>query len=262
MLYISAVLALFIGCTPEGDVDPDTDTDFDTDTGGQTQDPITITGAWADNWGGYHTIDSTVWAWDENRYLISSYDNIEQRIFAQNDIGNSFFGGLWSRFDWTQIEDTYWYCHSTFDAESEAEARERTAPDASDPQESGCGGFAWSRLIAPLNIRGTYTDEAGTVHAIREGRWSMNDGEHLFLVKTFDNETQTLIAQNGATNTDNADLWSRFDWVFVNERLFVCHTANREDSAEKASMVPRAYDTNPTQSGCLGGPWVELTEAE
>ena len=259
MIYIAAVLTLMAGCTLDGDVDSDTDTQQDTDTGTVPKDPLIISGTWADNWGSVHLIDSNLWLWDENQYIINSYHNEDRWVIAQNDFDNSFFGGLWSRFDWTLRDDQYWYCHATFDAASQSEALERPAADPSQPQDSGCGGFAWSTLLSPLDIRGTYVDTNGSVHSISETRWSIDENSLVFNVDTFDNDTATVIAQNDPNNTTHPGRWSRFDWTVQNEILYTCHTAKSESSAENAGLVPQAYTTSPDSSGCNGTPWLILS---
>ena len=67
-------------------------------------------------------------------------------LVAQNDSGNEWSADLWSRFDWTENEAGLWYCQTAYGAESEEAAMMTEAPDATDPANSGCGSFSWSKL--------------------------------------------------------------------------------------------------------------------
>lgn len=110
-------------------------------------EPIAIAGDWIDQWDGPHTVTSETWDMGDALFAIVTYDNDAEFAIAQNDAGNEFSPGLWSRFDWTTDGDgQLWFCQTVFDAASR-EAAEETAPaDPTDPATTGCAGFSWTSL--------------------------------------------------------------------------------------------------------------------
>ena len=81
------------------------------------------------------------------QFRIDAFDNAAQFAVAQNDEGNEWAGGQWSRFDWTVVGEEVWYCQTIWDAASSDEAAATPPADGADPAMSGCGGAPWSRLV-------------------------------------------------------------------------------------------------------------------
>lgn len=104
---------------------------------------LPIGGTWDD---GYfqHTIDEAAWTMGDGVFHVAETSVDARFLIAQNDAGNEFFPGLWSRFDWHFDDTDLYYCQSAYDAADQAAAAE----SESDPSQldSGCGGFAWSSL--------------------------------------------------------------------------------------------------------------------
>ena len=111
-----------------------------------TPAPFALAGDYVDEWGTSHTIDSTRWSTDWGLWHVTEVRAIDGWLIAQNDESDAYFPGLWSRFDWTIQPDGTYYCQTTFDSISEAEAASVEPPDDSDPAAGGCGGFAWTNL--------------------------------------------------------------------------------------------------------------------
>jgi hypothetical protein len=134
--------------TDPTDTDP-TDTD-PTDTDPTDTDPsdieLSIQGEYVDNYGTDHMITQSTWVSGSSMFAITYVSNEDQMLVAQNDSGNGYYPDLWSRFDWTENEDGLWYCQTAYGAESEEAAMNTEAADASDPANSGCSGFSWSKL--------------------------------------------------------------------------------------------------------------------
>jgi len=139
------------GTTDTGstDTDPDTDTtDTDTDIGTD----LAINGTYTDNFGSDHTITNALWtmafgSYPASYFGITVYDNAERYVIAENDAANSYYGGLFSRFDWyVDDDDGIWFCQTTFTATTEAEALATPRADDSDPANAGCSGFTWTHL--------------------------------------------------------------------------------------------------------------------
>lgn len=113
---------------------------------------LAVTGQWTDGYGDAYTIDEHTWVSDYGTWNITQWYAARNFLVAQNDATNSFFPGLWSRFDWaTDGAGTLWYCQSAYAAAREADAVEVTEADPTDPANGGCGGaypggFPWTRL--------------------------------------------------------------------------------------------------------------------
>ncbi len=118
---------------------------------------------------------------------------------------------------------------------------------------------------APLAIAGHYDDEWGGHHEITSEVWTQSGfGEvSQFLVRTYSNAEGWLVARNGPDNAWNADLFSRFDWMWVDdgtgEVLWFCQTIFDAESEEAALNTPAADATDPAVAGCGDFPWTRLT---
>ncbi|MEE2750112.1 MAG: hypothetical protein VX519_01675 [Myxococcota bacterium] len=113
---------------------------------------LPIGGVHTDNWGSAHTINAFSWTTssgtDSSVFHISQSSIENQYAIAENDAANPYNPGAWSRFDWSVDADgVTWFCQTTYDAADEATALATPAADASDPADSGCGGYSWSQFI-------------------------------------------------------------------------------------------------------------------
>ncbi len=119
--------------------------------GGAGGEEIEIVGSYDDSYGGEMVISAsrieTIGADVKSIgiYSFSSTDNAGNFAIARNDEANTYNPCLWSRFDWTFDGDDLYYCQTAFDAADEQAANSTPAADAKD-LETGCGGFAWSKL--------------------------------------------------------------------------------------------------------------------
>ena len=113
-------------------------------------DPLEIIGTYQDAYEIVHTISAESWsqvsADGTYSFSISTYDNSEMWLVAQNSEENEFSAGLWSRFDWRQEGEQLWYCQTRFDAVSEEEAINNESANGDDLEGEGCNGFPWSAL--------------------------------------------------------------------------------------------------------------------
>lgn len=118
-----------------------------TSTGGE----IEIAGSYNDGFAD-HTIGGVRWTMSgmdfTAGFTIMRVNNDEDWAVAQNDADNAFNAGQWSRFEWTRVGSTLYFCQSTYDAGDEAAAVASTRPDRSNPAMSGCGTFPWSVLTS------------------------------------------------------------------------------------------------------------------
>jgi hypothetical protein len=260
-------LSFLVACDgPKDDADAvdtgeDTDSGGDTDSGTDTDSEdsgavvtIAVDGAWVDNWGGTHVISADAWSSWGATYLITQYDNDAGFAIAQNGAGNEWNAGLWSRFDWTWIDGELAYCQTAYDAATEADALGTAAADATNP-DSGCGGFSWTWLRAPLALADSYDDSWGGTHGIDAFTW--RSGDSSFAITEVDEAAGWLVAQNGASNAWSPGLWSRFDWTRADGALFYCQTAY-DAATEADALATSAADADALGSGCGGFSWTEL----
>jgi hypothetical protein len=148
--------------------EPETEEPESEETGDPDPDAIAIAGEYMDGYGGLHTVSSTSWTQDYSGavsvFSIDSYDNETFFAIAQNDANNAFNAELWSRFDWLMdSSDQLWYCQTVSDAADMQTAMDTTAADSADPENAGCGGFAWTHLSS------TSSDDDGDGYTEADG---------------------------------------------------------------------------------------------
>ncbi|HOU53129.1 MAG TPA: LIC_13355 family lipoprotein [Myxococcota bacterium] len=108
---------------------------------------LEIAGTWQDPWGGTHRISESRWEMvGMGSFEVLEFHNDGRWIVAQNDPANQWNPGLFSRFDWTFLDQNLWYCQTAFAAASREEAAATPAADSTDPATGGCGGFPWTLL--------------------------------------------------------------------------------------------------------------------
>jgi hypothetical protein len=214
-------------------------------------------GNFIDNWGTELNITPN--------YISDSYGDFwhitntgADFMIALNDSDNSSDPGLWSRIDVTADDlGSWYYCASTYDADTEAAALAATPADGGD-LNAGCGGFSWSELeFVPLEITGSHTDDYGMSHEIDSSLWSDSAG-YDFEVYSYSNEYDYLIAQNSASNAMNAGLWSRFNWVVDGVDTYYCQGAYDATTPARAIIDGLFSDPTDLVTGCGGFAWSNL----
>ena len=110
-----------------------------------------VLGTYHDDYSTPHHISGSQWVMDfgtPSTFNFEFHSNAFKVIIAKNSDSNSWSPGLYSRFDLhTDSSNQTWFCQTVYDAGSFDEALTTTAADSSNPASSGCGGFAWSKLI-------------------------------------------------------------------------------------------------------------------
>ena len=113
-----------------------------------------------------------------------------------------------------------------------------------------------------LTIAGSYVDQWGTEHSISDEMWTQSFGTaslYEFNITQFDNDAQSVIAQNGPANAYNPDQWSRFDWHDDGmSGLWYCQTSYAA-STEQEALDTTAADAADLAYGCGGFGWTNLT---
>jgi hypothetical protein len=261
-LILLSLAGLLAGCPIIDLVDDDDDSAADDD---DDQGPIEVAGTWTDGWD-FQIIDDALWrlgAWPNNSdHLISQYSNDEDWAVAQNAADHPFSPDLWSRFDWTWHEDAWWMCQTAYDAADEISALATAAADATDPAADGCSGFAWSMLTTdqgPLEIIGQWVDGFGYEHEVRQETWVFDPlgAPSIVWFTQYDNAAGWIIGQNDAVDSWNPDLWSRYDFGYVDDTLHFCQTIYDAPDEATALATPAA-DLADLDTGCVGFPWSDL----
>jgi hypothetical protein len=108
---------------------------------------------------------------------------------------------------------------------------------------------------ADIALAGDWYDNWGGQHTVTNDAWSAYGSS--YAITRYDNDAGFAIAQNGAENAWNPNLWSRFDWGWSDGELVYCQTAYAAESEDAALATPAADLTNPT-SGCNGFSWTVL----
>ena len=235
-------------------------------TGCTAIEPLAIVGEYIDNYDSRHTITYNSWTQGmgdtASLFHISQYDNDAMWMVTQNDSENAWSADLWSRFDWTWHEGELWYCQTTYDSATEADALNTAAADATDPANGGCNGFSWSKLMPwpVFDLVGEYIDNYDTRHTITYNSWTqgMGDTASLFHISQYDNDAMWMVAQNDSENAWSADLWSRFDWTWHEGELWYCQTTYDAATEDDALAATAADATDPAAGGCNGFSWSKL----
>jgi hypothetical protein len=234
---------------------------------------VELEGSFADSYGGTHEITSELWVsggfGDSSFFHISQFSNSSRFAIAHNNKNNPYSAGKWSRFDWAWFDAGdgigLWYCQTAYNAETETAALEMEPADASDPPNSGCAGFSWSRIGSAsetLVLSGNWIDDYESTHQISSDTWTMA-GMGVFHISQYSNLSEFLIAQNDTNNAYSADKWSRIDWTWYDAGegfdLYFCQTSYNSETEEDALEVPAADPINPAAGGCSGFSWSKLT---
>jgi len=113
-----------------------------------------------------------------------------------------------------------------------------------------------------INIAGDYVDSYDIPHQIAAD-WTqgIDDTSSTTALTSVDNASGYAIGQNTANHPFAADKWSRYDWTFVDGRLWYCQPAFDADTAADAESAPAPDPAEPAIGGCGGFPWTGLTPA-
>ena len=115
-----------------------------------------------------------------------------------------------------------------------------------------------------LEIVGSWLDDFGTAHDIDESAWIQQFGSYdplVFHVIIWDNSGGWLVAQNDADAAYSAGLYSRFDWTWDADRLYVCQAVFDAATEADAQDAPQSDGGDLQGAGCGGFPWSALALA-
>ena len=225
---------------------------------------LEITGEYTDNFDGTQIIGPAIWDQGATmgKFNISTWDNDNNFLIAQNDSGNGFNPEKWSRFDWTSDGTDVYFCQTIYDAATAQDAIDATPADSGDLL-TGCNTFSWTKLIhIPMDILGEHksgTDPYITDHVVTFGKWDQGAMMGAFNFKARYNTEKFAIAQNDSGNGYNSEKWSRFDWTVSEGSTYYCQTVYDAERFEDAYNATPA-DSGDLAAGCGGFSWSEFTD--
>ena len=114
----------------------------------------------------------------------------------------------------------------------------------------------------PLEIAGSYMDNTSTEHVITQNSWLFDYGageQYFYHITQYDNALQYVIAENSENNgVLEAGFWSRFDWTYQDNHLWVCQTASNAATEAAALSTETPDKSNPGEEGCRNYGWLRL----
>ncbi len=111
--------------------------------------------------------------------------------------------------------------------------------------------------------RGKFADDYGGTHVVTDSTWQQGRSATYRIVK-WDSAARYVIAQNGAENPTAPGLWTRIDWITLNEMppytWAFCYSAYDAPTADSAEATRVARPEMP-RTGCNGYPYSRLKPA-
>jgi hypothetical protein len=107
-------------------------------------EPLEIIGKYSDNFGSEQIITATNW----NDAAIVDYDNDKNVVYTQFPDDAMYNPSKFAKTVYTQPDKSgsFYFCMVEFSLDTLEEARASTATaDDSDPENSGCGMFSWTK---------------------------------------------------------------------------------------------------------------------
>ena len=213
---------------------------------------LVIEGDWEDAFGDLHSITQQEWINPTGVFNITQFDNDAGWLIAQNDAGNPFNAGKYSKFEW--LDDNQgqsFFCQSVFEANTEGEAATISADR--DNLETGCREMGWKRYRSAMPLRGTHIDDSSMPHTINAFRWTW--GAYIYHIVEFPYQDQLVITRNDQNNPTGSSQWSQLAWVEDSGSIWVCNAGIAEDIESAREFTP---DRSNVVSGCNGDGWSQL----
>lgn len=131
VLVLCATILLLAGCK---------DTDDDSS--------VIPNGTYTDNYGGSNTFTDSQWSDAYGAtFSVVKTNRSDNYVIYQNSASNSYNPSKFSRVDFVEDSNSVlYYCQIAYDKDTAAEAEAVTTADRSDPANSGCSGFSWTKL--------------------------------------------------------------------------------------------------------------------
>lgn len=120
-------------------------------SGGSGAGSIEIEGTWSSSFGSTEVIDDDSWGVlgdFPSESEIVEFSNGDNVAITLNPEDAMYSPNEYNRIVWTEpSDDAFYYCTTDFGIDTLDEARALDGePDASAPDETGCGDFPWTKL--------------------------------------------------------------------------------------------------------------------
>lgn len=227
------------------------------DNNGTSDQMLEVEGTWVTNYGSVFEIDSATWGSQD----VVEFENEANLAITQVPDDAEMSAGTYSRLVWTEPSDgSWWYCTVDFglDTEQAALDSEETADD-SNPSEDGCGGFPWTKMSVPIEVRGTYMNQFDMSETITGTTWDF--GIEMTIVD-WDNEQNWAVTQNPDDAETAPSAFSKLVWTEPDADgvFYYCTVDFGLETADDARNTEKtADDTNPEEEGCGDFAWTKMT---
>ncbi|SRR5690554_5391158 len=126
----------------EVDAADEQDTEDETDAA-DVPEELEVLGSWSSQYGD-EEITATQWGYSP----LVKFDNAERVAYTRSADDAEYNPGKYGKIVWTPlVDDSFYYCTVEYALDTLEEAENSTtAFDATNPDESGCGGFSWTKL--------------------------------------------------------------------------------------------------------------------
>lgn len=111
----------------------------------------------------------------------------------------------------------------------------------------------------PTDIVGEFVDDYGIEYDITASLWIQGMSTRYHIVE-WNVEAQYALARNDAENSSESDLWTRIDWVFLEDSDFewaFCYAVYDADSLDEA-RTSSPSNRNAPRTGCNGFPFSRM----
>lgn len=112
----------------------------------------------------------------------------------------------------------------------------------------------------PVSIAGSWVDPFDNVYAFTLESLTITapNDTSLFNLIEWDDADLWILSQNDAANRIYPGRYSRHEWVFFRDDLYLCLVTGTAETLSEAQNAGPADPTDPRYAGCDFGPWVKL----
>jgi len=139
-------------------------------------------------------------------------------------------------------------------------AEEVPPPSQSALASRSDAGLASPADAAPAFMLGEFIDDYGIRYSIGADSWTQHPDAR-YRLRAWQVDDQILVAQNHAANSSDGGLWTRIDWLRLDEsseyEWAFCYAAYKAGSPEDALAAPPTQRDTP-RVGCNGFPFSRM----
>jgi hypothetical protein len=221
---------------------------------------LEVAGLWDDNFGGWTLIDSEKWG----DYAVNEFDNEANWAITQNAADDEYNPSKYNYVVWTEAAEdgSWWTCTVAFGIETiEAARTTENTSDDSDPANSGCGDFGWTKMTtrSPIELKGMWGDNYDGMTTITMTSWGDNR------IHAYDNDKNWAVTQNAADAEYEPSKYNYVVWTQPadDKSWWTCTVAFGIETLDEAKMTENTSDdADPEMGGCGDFPWTKMTPAQ